>query len=260
MRGPGTAHAARSLAWTASGRAIVDGVTFAVPPGRFTALIGPNGSGKSTVLRLLAGLRRPSSGHALLDGSDVTALKRRDVARRLAFVAQETVSDLDTTVSEVVMLGRAPHRGRAATTEEDNRAVGQAMAAMGVTLLADRSWASLSGGERQRVNIARALAQQTPALLLDEPTNHLDISHRLDLMEMLSRTDATVVAALHELDLAARYCDHLVLLHAGRVVAAGPPITVLTPRLLEQVYRVHATVNQGPDGRPDVRLAPLPGR
>ncbi|GHJ26921.1 ABC transporter ATP-binding protein [Streptomyces hygroscopicus subsp. sporocinereus] len=258
MRGPGTAHAARSLAWTASGRAIVDGVTFAVPPGRFTALIGPNGSGKSTVLRLLAGLRRPSSGHALLDGSDVTALKRRDVARRLAFVAQETVSDLDTTVSEVVMLGRAPHRGRSATTEEDIRAVGQAMAAMGVTALADRSWASLSGGERQRVNIARALAQQTPALLLDEPTNHLDISHRLDLMEMLSRTAATVVAALHELDLAARYCDHLVLLHAGRVVAAGPPITVLTPRLLEQVYQVRATVNQSPDGRPDVYLAPLP--
>ncbi|MEW2495150.1 ABC transporter ATP-binding protein [Streptomyces nodosus] len=260
MRGPGIACAARSLEWTASGRAVVDDVSFDVPPGCFTGLVGPNGSGKSTVLRLLAGLRRPTSGHALLDGSDVAALKRREVARRLAFVAQETASDVDTTVSEVVMLGRSPHRGRSATTEDDVRAVGQAMAAMEVTALAERSWAGLSGGERQRVNIARALAQQTPVVLLDEPTNHLDISHRLGLMELLSRTDVTVVAALHELDLAARYCDRLVLLDAGRVVAAGPPATVLTPRLLEQVYRVRATVRLGPDGRPDLRLSPLPRR
>ncbi|MFD3486607.1 ABC transporter ATP-binding protein [Streptomyces sp. NPDC058665] len=254
----GTGHAARSLGWTVSGRAVVDGVTFTVPPGSFTGLIGPNGSGKSTLLRLLAGVHRPSAGQALLDGTDVTTLKRRAIARRLAFVAQETSPDVEMTVSQVVMLGRAPYRARPAGGGEDARAIERAMATMGVTALADRAWTTLSGGERQRVNIARALAQETPALLLDEPTNHLDVGHRLHLMDMLSRTGTTVVAALHELDLAARYCDHLVLLDAGRVIASGTPASVLTPPLLEQVYGVRATVREGPDGRMDVHLAPLP--
>ncbi|MFJ6984519.1 MULTISPECIES: ABC transporter ATP-binding protein [unclassified Streptomyces] len=260
MTGPGAAHTASGLCWTAGGRAVVDGVSFAVPPGSFTGLVGPNGSGKSTVLRLLAGLRRPTSGSALLDGRTITATKRREVARRLAFVAQETSADVEASVRDVVLLGRAPHRGRSATTGEDARAVERAMAAMDVSSLADRSWSSLSGGERQRVNIARALAQDTASLLLDEPTNHLDISHRLDLMELLAGSAVTVVAALHELDLAARYCDHLVLLDAGRVAASGPPAAVLTPELLRRVYRVRATVRDGPDGRPDLRLEPLRGR
>ncbi|MFJ3496904.1 ABC transporter ATP-binding protein [Streptomyces sp. NPDC086091] len=260
MTGPGAAHTASGLCWTAGGRAVVDGVSFTVPPGSFTGLVGPNGSGKSTVLRLLAGLRRPSSGSALLDGRTISATKRREVARRLAFVAQETSADVEASVRDVVLLGRAPHRGRSATTGDDARAVERAMAAMDVSALADRSWSSLSGGERQRVNIARALAQDTASLLLDEPTNHLDISHRLDLMELLAGSAATVVAALHELDLAARYCDHLVLLDAGRVAASGPPAAVLTPELLRRVYRVRATVRDGPDGRPDLRLEPLRGR
>ncbi|UZI32785.1 ABC transporter ATP-binding protein [Streptomyces sp. VB1] len=248
---------AHHLEWTVSGSAIVDGVTFTVPPGSFTGLIGPNGSGKSTVLRLLAGVRRPSTGHASLGGADVATLKRRCVARRLALVSQETASEVEMTVAQVVMLGRAPHHGRGAATASDVRAVDQAMATMGVAALAERAWTTLSGGERQRANIARALAQETPAILLDEPTNHLDISHRLDLLEVLSNIDTTVVAALHELDLAARYCDHLVLLDAGRVVASGPPESVLTTALLERVYRVRATVGVGPDGRMDVHMAPL---
>ncbi|MBT2897210.1 ABC transporter ATP-binding protein [Streptomyces sp. McG3] len=251
---------AHRLEWTVSGRAVVDGVTFTVPPGSFTGLIGPNGSGKSTVLRLLAGVLRPSTGQALLDGTDVATLKRRCVARRLALVAQETASEVEMTVAQVVMLGRSPHHRRGAATDSDVRAVEQAMATMGVAALAERSWTTLSGGERQRASIARALAQETPALLLDEPTNHLDISHRLDLLEVLSHIDTTVVAALHELDLAARYCDHLVLLDAGRVVASGPPEAVLTPALLEQVYRVRATVGVGPDDRMNVHTAPLQRR
>ncbi|QQC93053.1 ABC transporter ATP-binding protein [Streptomyces alfalfae] len=261
-RGPGAGMelAADRLRWTANGRAVVDGVTFTVPQGSFTGLIGPNGSGKSTVLRLLAGVRRPSAGRALLAGSDLWALKRREVARRAAFVAQETSTDIDMTAAQVVMLGRAPHYGRSATSEGDIRAVEEAMTTMGVRALADRSWSTLSGGERQRVNIARALAQETPVLLLDEPTNHLDVSHRLDLMERLSGSPTTVIAALHELDLAARYCDHLVLLDAGRVVASGRPAEVLTPPLLEQVYRVRGTVGEGPDGRMDVHLALLTHR
>ncbi|MFR9722054.1 ABC transporter ATP-binding protein [Streptomyces sp. MS19] len=256
MSGRPTRHAARELRRRAGRVTILDGLTFTLPPGRFTGLIGPNGSGKSTLLRLLAGLRAPSSGHALLDGGDVAAAGRRAVARRLAFVAQDVATDVDMTVREVVALGRAPHRARSAAPR-DHEAVERAMARTGVAALADRSWPTLSGGERQRVNTARALAQEPAGLLLDEPTNHLDIRYRLDLMEMLSAMDVTVVAALHDLDLAARYCDHLVLLDAGRVVASGAPVEVLTSGTLRDVYQVRATVREGPDRRPELRLDPL---
>ncbi|MFH8410350.1 ABC transporter ATP-binding protein [Streptomyces sp. NPDC018019] len=260
MRGPEPALTARTLSWTANGRTVVDAASFVVPPGSFTGLLGPNGSGKSTVLRLLAGLLRPTSGSVLLGGDEVSALRRRTVARRLAFVPQETASDVEMSVRDVVLLGRAVHRGRWAGTGEDARVVERAMTAMDVAPLADRSWSALSGGERQRVNIARALAQDTAVLLLDEPTNHLDIGHRLDLMSRLAHMDTTVVAALHELDLAARYCDHLVLLHDGRVIAAGPTADVLTAERLERVYRVRATIGKNADGGPDIRLDPLPRR
>ncbi|MFF3755377.1 ABC transporter ATP-binding protein [Streptomyces sp. NPDC002018] len=261
MNGGPTRHEARALEFRAGRRKLLDGITITLPAGRFTGLVGPNGSGKSTLLRLLAGLRVPSSGHALLNGGDVAATGRREVARRLAVVAQDVAVDVEMTVREVVSLGRAPHRGRsAASGARDRDAVEKAMARTGVSALADRSWPTLSGGERQRVNTARALAQEPAGLLLDEPTNHLDIRHRLDLMEMLSRTGVTVIAALHELELAARYCDHLVLLDAGRVVAAGTPADVLTPRILEDVYQVRATVREDADGRLDLRLAPLPAQ
>ncbi|WP_052851147.1 ABC transporter ATP-binding protein [Streptomyces avicenniae] len=251
-------HEARELHWHAGRLRVLGGITLALPPGRFTGLVGPNGSGKSTLLRLLAGLRAPSAGHALLDGEDVAATGRRAVARRLAFVAQDVATDVDMTVREVVTLGRAPHRGRtAAPAPRDREAVELAMARTGVSWLADRSWPTLSGGERQRVNVARALAQEPAGLLLDEPTNHLDVRHRLDLLGMLSASGVTVVAALHELELAARYCDHLVLLDGGRVVASGSPAQVLTSRTLREVYQVRATVREGPDGRPDLRLDPL---
>ncbi|CAM5645358.1 ABC transporter ATP-binding protein OS=Streptomyces alboniger OX=132473 GN=CP975_09695 PE=4 SV=1 [Streptomyces alboniger] len=148
------------------------------------------------------------------------ALKRREVAHHVAFVAQETSTDIDMTAAQVVMLGRAPHHGRSATTEGDIRAVEEAMTTMGVRALADRSWSTLSGGERQRVNIAGA-RRGYPGPSCWTTTNHLDVSHRLDLMERLSTSPTTVVAALHELDLAARYCDHLVLLDAGRVIVAS---------------------------------------
>ncbi|MFF2522744.1 ABC transporter ATP-binding protein [Streptomyces liangshanensis] len=259
MSGTAARVAARNLSRSTgsgkSARKLVDEVTAAFPEGGFTGLIGPNGSGKSTLLRLLAGLYGPSGGHVLLDGADLADLRRRDIARRVAVTAQEVASEAEMTVMDVVLLGRLPHRrGRAAPSRHDLRTAGEAMAHLGVEPLAERVWSTLSGGERQRVNIARALAQEPAALLLDEPTNHLDITHRLDLLEFLARIPATVVAALHDLDLAARHCDHLVLLHAGRVVASGTPEEVLTPPHMERVFGVRSTLRTGPDGRPELRL------
>ncbi|MEU4407998.1 ABC transporter ATP-binding protein [Streptosporangium sp. NPDC023963] len=249
------------VTWGADGVPIVDGVTISVPEGRFTGLIGPNGSGKSTLLRLLAGLLRPRSGTVLLDGRRLDELPRREVARRLAVVAQEVSTDIDMTVADVVALGRIPHRSPLTLMGRDDlrdaRETEEALERCGLAGWGERRWSTLSGGERRRVGIARALAQRPTELLLDEPTNHLDIHHQLDLLRMLSRTPATVVAALHDLNLAARYCDHLLLLEAGRVVASGPPAEVLTERWIERVYRVRVTVSPSPDGRPLLWYSPL---
>jgi len=230
-------------------------VTLTAPTGSTVGLLGPNGSGKSTLLRLLAGLDRPDDGRVLLDGADRRALPRRSVARHVAVVSQHTPDDADMTVGDVVLLGRIPHRARLApVTADDLRRSAAALDRAGLGGWEDRSWTSLSGGERQRVAIARALVQEPDVLLLDEPTNHLDIRHRFALLEDLSRLPVTAVAALHDLDLAAQYCDEIVLLAAGRVVACGPPATVLTADRVERVFGVTAEVGPDVTGRHRVAL------
>ena len=249
------------VVWAAGGAPIIDGITISIPRGGFTGLLGPNGCGKSTLLRLLAGLLRPRAGAVLLDRRRLSGLPRREVARRLAVVAQEVSTDVDMTVADVVMLGRIPHRTRLASMGRDDsldtREAENALARCDLAGWGGRHWSTLSGGERQRVNIARALAQGPTELLLDEPTNHLDIHHQIDLLRMLAAAPATVVAALHDLNLAAQYCDHLLLLEAGRVVASGSPAEVLTEQWIERVYRVRATVDTDSDGRPHLRYGPL---
>ncbi|MEZ7124871.1 ABC transporter ATP-binding protein [Nonomuraea sp. AD125B] len=247
---------AHDVRWTAQGRPIVDGITVAFTPGGLTGLLGPNGSGKSTFLRLLAGLLRPHGGTVLLDGHDLDRLPRRDVARRLAVVAQEVSTDAELTVLDVALLGRIPHRRRlaASTGEDDLVHARRALRRCGVAELEHRRWSTLSGGERQRVNIARALAQEPTELLLDEPTNHLDIAHQLALLDLLAATPVTVVTALHDLNLAAQYCDQLLLLHQGRLVAAGPPAEVLTEETVERVYRVRTEITRSAAGRPSLRF------
>ncbi|MEU4508174.1 ABC transporter ATP-binding protein [Nonomuraea wenchangensis] len=247
---------AHDVRWTAQGRPIVDGITVDFPPGGLTGLLGPNGSGKSTFLRLLAGLLRPRGGTVLLDGHDLDGLPRRDVARRLAVVAQEVSTDAELTVLEVALLGRIPHHRRLAapTGDDDLVRARRALRRCGVAGLEHRRWSTLSGGERQRVNIARALAQEPTELLLDEPTNHLDIAHQLALLDLLTATPVTVVTALHDLNLAAQYCDQLLLLHEGRLVAAGPPGQVLTEETVERVYQVQAEITRSAAGHPSLRF------
>ncbi|MEV4171229.1 ABC transporter ATP-binding protein [Nonomuraea sp. NPDC049709] len=247
---------AHDVTWTAQGRPVVDGITVDITPGGLTGLLGPNGSGKSTFLRLLAGLLRPHGGAVLLDGHDLNRLPRREVARRMAVVAQEVSTDVELTVLDVVLLGRIPHRGRLAASAGagDLSHARRALRRCGLAALERRRWSTLSGGERQRVNIARALAQEPTELLLDEPTNHLDIAHQLALLDLLATTPVTVVTALHDLNLAAQYCDHLLLLHEGRLIAAGPPGQVLTEDTVERVYHVRAEIIASATGRPSLRF------
>ena len=240
--------------WGVRGKVVVDGVSLDVAPGSTVGLLGPNGSGKSSLLRLLAGLRPASSGVVRLGDDDLSALGRRQVARRLAMVDQEVVTDTDPTVRDVVGLGRLPHRPSWAPLSATDRAVVEASAATTRTAhLLERPYSTLSGGERQRVQIARALAQEPTELLLDEPTNHLDVRHQLELLELVRAASTTTVMALHDLNLAARYCDALVVLADGRVRAAGRPVDVLTTDLVADVYGVAAQV-QSVDGAPHVRF------
>jgi len=254
--GAGTGLRAERVARAAGGRLIVDGVSLAPPPGSCVGLLGPNGSGKSTLLRLLAGVLAPASGVVMLDGRPLAELHRRAVARRIAVVEQDAATQSELTVREVVGLGRIPHRRPwSGTSAADDEAVRHALERTGLADRAEQSWHTLSGGERQRAQIARALAQAPRELLLDEPTNHLDIQHQLDLLALVADLPVTTVIALHDLNLAAMYCDTLLVLREGRVAAAGAPGDVLTEELIADVYGVRTAVTpDGPDGRPHIRF------
>ncbi|MFF7653361.1 ABC transporter ATP-binding protein [Streptomyces sp. NPDC007983] len=254
--GAGVGLRAERVARAAGGRLIVDGVSLAPAPGSCVGLLGPNGSGKSTLLRLLAGVLAPASGVVTLDGRPMADLRRRAVARRIAVVEQNAVTQSELTVREVVGLGRIPHRRPwSGTSAADEEAVRHALERTGLADRAEQSWHTLSGGERQRAQIARALAQAPRELLLDEPTNHLDIQHQLDLLALVADLPVTTVIALHDLNLAAMYCDALLVLREGRVAAAGAPGDVLTEELIAEVYGVRTAVTpDGPDGRPHIRF------
>ena len=233
----------REVTWNRGGRLVVDGVSLDPRPGETVGLLGPNGSGKSSLIRLLAGAVRPTSGEVTLDGTPLTAVSRRETARAVAIVTQHADTVVDITVHDIVALGRIPHRGTfGGDRDADARAVSAALVRTGLTPKAGELWHRLSGGEQQRVHIARALAQEPRELLLDEPTNHLDIRYQLDLLRLVCELPVTTVVALHDLNLAAMFCDSLLILKDGRAVEAGTPSDVLTPELIARVYEVEATV------------------
>ncbi|MEU3414701.1 ABC transporter ATP-binding protein [Streptomyces sp. NPDC006658] len=231
----------------AAGTRLVEHIDLTVGSGAFVGLVGPNGSGKSTLLRSLYRALRPSGGAVRLDGDDLYAMDPRAAARALAALPQEYSAEFDFTVTEVVAMGRLPHRGR--TAASDREILTRSMERTGVAHLADRGFPGLSGGEKQRVLIARALAQQPRILVLDEPTNHLDIAHQLEVLSLVRDSGLTVLAALHDLNLAAAHCDVLYVLDGGRIVASGPPHDVLRPALLAEVFgvRAHAVRHPGTD-------------
>jgi iron complex transport system ATP-binding protein len=248
---------ARNLIWGAGRKIIVNDVSLRVAEGETLGLIGPNGSGKSSLLRLLSGLKAPQFGQVEILGQDIAQVSRRALARQVAFVQQNATTDMTVTVRDVVRLGRTPHRAAlAGWTAADEAAVSTALDRVAMTDRRAQAWQTLSGGERQRVHIARALAQSPRVMFLDEPTNHLDIHHQIEILRMVRKLDMTSVVALHDLNLAAMFCDRIIVLQAGAVVAYGTPAKVLTPSLLQAVFHVTADVTVCPQqGQPNIRFS-----
>ncbi len=233
----------QELCVTLGGRAILQNVSLTVEPKQFVGVIGPNGSGKSTLLKCMYRMQKPDAGSVLFDDVPLLQMRVRESARRVAVLAQHNDYSFDFTVREMVLLGRTPHKRMLERDTGEDFAIAQAaLEQVGLQGFEERLFFSLSGGERQRVLLARALAQQTPCLILDEPTNHLDIQYQLQLMEIVRGLGITVIAAIHDLNIAAMYCDAVYVLHNGRIVAQGTPREVLTPELIAQVYRVRASV------------------
>lgn len=222
---------------------ILKGIDLALHPKEFLGIIGPNGSGKSTFLKCVYRVQKPTEGMIRFDGKLLDEMSYRESALKLAVVAQHNYYNFDFTVREVVLMGRAPHKK---TLERDNakdyQIVDEALKTVQMEAFADRTFSTLSGGEQQRVILARALAQQTSALILDEPTNHLDITHQIMLMELVKKLNVTVISAIHDLNIAAAYCDKIYVLKDGVLEGYGTPEEVLTPELIRRIYKVEAEI------------------
>ena len=241
---------AQAVSFSVEAKTLLDGVDVRAERGQFLGLIGPNGAGKSTLLRALSGVLRYQEGAVALEGSDLQSMPARDVAAMLALVPQIAPYTQGFTAFELVVMGRYPHLGRFQVEgEADDRIAREAMRRTETEQFAERTLDTLSGGERQRVFLARALAQQPRVLLLDEPTSNLDILHQLKILGLvrtLVDDGLTVIAAIHDLNLAARYCDRLVLLSEGRVVTEGPPEEVLAPETIESTFGVRSAIHRDP--------------
>ncbi|WP_405435551.1 ABC transporter ATP-binding protein [Streptomyces anulatus] len=244
--------AARGITVGYGDRTVIEKLDVSVPPGVITTIIGPNGCGKSTLLRTLSRLLKPAGGSVVLDGEDIGRLRTRDVAKKLGLLPQAPVAPEGLTVADLVARGRHPHQSWLRQwSSDDADVVRRALAMTGVADLADRPVDSLSGGQRQRVWISMTLAQGTDLLLLDEPTTYLDLAHAIDVLDLvddLHESGRTVVMVLHDLNLATRYSDNLVVMRAGAVLAQGHPRDVITAELLHETFGLRAKVIDDPVG------------
>jgi len=238
-------------------RIVVDGLTTAIPSGKVTTIIGPNGCGKSTLLRAVARLLKPKTGRVLLDGKAITSMRTRDVAKVLGMLPQSPTAPEGLTVADLVAKGRHPHQSWLRQwSRDDETEVDAALRLTGMHALAGRPVDELSGGQRQRAWISMALAQETDILLLDEPTTYLDLAHQVEVLDLVDKLHAdlgrTVVMVLHDLNLAIRYSDHLIVMCDGAVVTSGPPEEVVDAELLREVFGLESHVMADP-----VSLRPL---
>ncbi|MYB75921.1 MAG: ABC transporter ATP-binding protein [Chloroflexi bacterium] len=236
-----------NITWRVEEHTILRDVAVDVAAGELVGVLGPNGSGKSSLLRCIYRALKPDTGYITLDGDNVWDLDAREAARRTATVLQETPGEFEFVVWEMVLMGRTPHKSMfARENTEDHNLVESALDQVGMLSFADRSFSTLSGGEKQRVLIARALAQQARFLILDEPTNHLDVRYQLEILDLVRGLQVTTFTALHDLNLAATYCDRLYIMAEGEIVAAGTPDDVFQPALLRKVFGVEAEVQVHP--------------
>lgn len=233
------------LSYGVNGKIIVDDVSFEIKRNEFLGIVGPNGAGKSTLLRLLARIINPTGGRILLDGENISGYEAKELYKKISFLPQTSYFDFPLSVLEVVLTGRYPYLGIfESESKEDIKHAEDCLSLVDLKGFSRRKVTTLSGGEQQRVSIARVLAQETDFIFLDEPSSHLDIHHKFALMELLeslAQEGKGVVAVLHDLDLASKFCERILVLENGRVAALGEPSRVLSEKLLSSVFKVRGS-------------------
>ena len=236
----------KNLQYSIDNNIILQNISLHVKEKQFVGLIGPNGSGKTTLLRNVYRIIKPDAGELMLDEQDLSKLSTRETAKRMAVLRQEMETEFDYTVEEIVAMGRfSHHRLLDPDTEEDKQIVEKCLNRVGMLHKRDSYLSVLSGGEKQRVLIARALAQESDFLVLDEPTNHLDIFYKMQILSLIRSLDVTVISAIHDLDLACKYCDYLYVIEKGNIVGHGSPAEIITPDLMKRVFHVYADIHVG---------------
>ncbi len=233
------------VSFSVASKCIVDCASIQVNEGEFVGLIGPNGSGKSTLLKTIYRVLKRESGDIYIDDTPIDTLSLRESALKMAVVTQHNYYNFEFKVEDVVMMGRTPHKkSMDLDTKEDYEIVLDALKKVNMLEFKDRMFSTLSGGEQQRIILARAIAQQTPCLILDEPTNHLDISYQLDVLDIVKSSNCTSLCALHDLNLAAQYCDRIYVIKDGKIVCSGTPEEVITENMIKEIYNVSASVER----------------
>ena len=236
-----------NLKFSIDKKEILKDISFKVAKGSFIGIIGPNGSGKSTLLKNIYRLYKPSSGEILLDNKKLSQMKDKDCAKEIAVLAQESNSQFDFTVEQIVKMGRYPYKSIFEDySKEDLKMVNEMLKKVGLENHKNKSFLNLSGGEKQRVLIARALVQNTDFLILDEPTNHLDIGYQIQLMDLIKSLNITTLSAIHDMNLASMYCDFLIVMKEGKIINSGKVEEVITKEMLKEVFGVNAYVGVNP--------------
>lgn len=228
---------------------VLKDISFNIQKGKFVSIIGPNGSGKSTILKLLNHLYSPKKGEILVEGKNIDSFKKRELARKIALVPQDTILDFDFTVEDVVLMGRHPYKKRFQKEDDkDNWIVEEALEMTNTLHLKDKLITEISGGERQRVIIARALAQNPSIILLDEPTSHLDINHQIEILNLLKQLNeekgTTIVVVIHDVNLASRYSDQIIMVNHGEIIEMGNPEDVITRKNIEEAYNLEVVIEK----------------
>ena len=237
----------KNLRFNIDKKEILKDITLEVPKGSFVGVIGPNGSGKSTLLKNIYRLYKPSSGHIYIDNKDLSKMKDKECAREIAVLAQESTSQFDFTVEQIVKMGRYPYKSIFEDySKKDIQLVKDMLKKVGLEKYTKRSFSNLSGGEKQRTLIARALVQDADFLILDEPTNHLDIGYQIQLMDLVKSLEITTLSAIHDMNIAAMYCDYLIVMKDGQIQDFGTVKEVINEKMLKDVFGVNAYVGVNP--------------
>ena len=233
----------KKITYSIDGKLIIEGIDISVKEGEFVGIVGPNGCGKSTLLKNIYKVFTPDSGAAFIDGEDLAKLSNRKTAKRMSVMQQENIVDFDMTVYDMVMLGRFAHQKLfSGSSEEDRAIVNEYIKEVGLEGYENRHFLSLSGGEKQRALVARALSQKAPLILLDEPTNHLDIGYQYQIMNILKRQNLTLLCCIHDLNIAATYCDRLILMKKRKVFDIGTPKAMLTRENIKALFDIDTTI------------------